>query len=186
MNDINMELSPERRAALLAALKARYERHMNRHPGLEWAAVQARLEAQPGKLWSLEEMESTGGEPDVVGWDEQTGEIIFTDCSAESPAGRRNACYDREAQESRKENRPADNALDMAAAMGIELLTEGQARRRPVRRSPLRPRLRVPQRRAILLQRPRIPRLAEGLKSTAGMQGTFGRKIIAGRLVESL
>lgn len=121
-------LSSEQREELLRALKARFEISMHRHPGLEWAYVQARLEAQPAKLWSLNEMERTGGEPDVVGYDEKTGEIIFYDCSAESPAGRRNACYDREAWEARKENKPRANAIDMATAMGIELLTEEQYR----------------------------------------------------------
>ncbi len=101
---------------------------MNRHQGLEWAGVRARLEAEPEKLWSLSEMERTGGEPDVVGRDDKTGEYIFYDCSAESPKGRRSVCYDREAQESRKEARPDDNAMDMAAAMGIALLTEEQYR----------------------------------------------------------
>jgi len=101
---------------------------MHRHPGLKWANVQARLEANPGKLRSLNEMESTGGEPDVVGLDQQTGEYIFYDCSAESPPGRRSVCYDREGLESRKEHQPDNNVIDMAAAMGIELLTEGQYR----------------------------------------------------------
>ena len=131
MNDINSqknELAPEQREELLRTLKARFEKNMNRHPGLEWAAVQARLEAKAEKLWSLYEMERTGGEPDVVGQDEKTGEYIFCDCSAESPTGRRNVCYDREGQEARKEHKPEDNAMDMAAAMGIELLTEEQYR----------------------------------------------------------
>jgi hypothetical protein len=99
---------------------------MNRHPGLDWAGVQARLEANPAKLWSLHEMERTGGEPDVVGHDSETGEYIFYDCSAESPKGRRNVCYDRAALDARKEYKPADSAMDMAAAMGIELLSEEQ------------------------------------------------------------
>jgi hypothetical protein len=120
------ELSPEQRKELLGALKARFEKNTNRHKGLEWAEVQAKLEANPEKLWSLNEMESTGGEPDVVGHDKKTGEYIFYDCSPESPKGRRSTCYDREALESRKEHKPADNAIDMAAAMGIELLTEEQ------------------------------------------------------------
>ena len=111
-----------------AALKARFEKNMNRHKGLEWAKVQAKLEANAEKLWSLNEMERTGGEPDVVGHDKKTGEYIFYDCSAESPKGRRSLCYDREALDSRKENKPKDNAMDMAAAMGIELLTEEQYR----------------------------------------------------------
>jgi hypothetical protein len=122
------ELSPQRREELLKALKARFEKNMNRHKGLEWAEVQANLEANAGKLWSLNEMERTGGEPDVVGYDRKTGQYVFYDCSAESPEGRRNVCYDREALESRKENRPRDTAMDMAAAMGIEILTEEQYR----------------------------------------------------------
>lgn len=122
------ELSPEQRNELLGALKARFEQNMHRHSGLDWTQVQARLEAHAEKLWSLSEMERTGGEPDVVGHDPQTGEYIFFDCSAESPTGRRSVCYDREGLESRKANRPDDNALDMAAAMGIELLTEDQYR----------------------------------------------------------
>ncbi|RIK38987.1 MAG: DUF4256 domain-containing protein [Chloroflexi bacterium] len=122
------ELSPARREELLSTLQARFEKNMNRHPGLAWAKVQAKLEAQPEKLWSLHEMERTGGEPDVVGQDQQTGEYLFYDCSAESPKGRRNVCYDRAGQEARKEHRPEQNALDMAAAMGIELLTEDEYR----------------------------------------------------------
>ncbi len=122
------ELSPEQREELLRALKARFEKNMNRHKGLEWANVQAKLEANPEKLWSLNEMERTGGEPDVVGHDKKTGEYIFYDCSAESPKGRRSVCYDREGQESRKKYKPENNAIDMAAAMGIELLTEEQYR----------------------------------------------------------
>ena len=113
---------------LLRTLKARFEKNMNRHKGLAWAQVQARLEASTEKLRSLNEMERTGGEPDVVGHDKKTGEYIFYDCSAESPKGRRSACYDREALESRKEHKPKANAIDMAAAMGIELLTEEQYR----------------------------------------------------------
>jgi hypothetical protein len=131
MNNINndqKELSPEQREELLSALKARFEKHMNRHADLEWAAVQARLEAKPEKLWSLSEMESTGGEPDVIGQDQKTGEVIFYDCAAESPKGRRSVCYDHEALESRKEYKPENSAMDMAAAMGIELLTEEQYR----------------------------------------------------------
>jgi hypothetical protein len=122
------KLASERRKKLLSALKARFEKNMNRHKGLEWAKVQARLEAHPEKLWSLHEMERTGGEPDVVGHDKKTGEYIFYDCSAESPKGRRSVCYDRDALESRKEHKPEDNAVDMAAAMGIELLMEEQYR----------------------------------------------------------
>ena len=124
----NKELSPEQREELLRALKARFEKNMNRHKGLEWAKVQAKLEANTEKLWSLNEMERTGGEPDVVGLDKKAGEYIFCDCSAESPKGRRNVCYDREGQEARKEHTPENNAIDMAAAMGIELLTEEQYR----------------------------------------------------------
>jgi len=122
------KLSPGQREELLKALKARFEKNMNRHEGLEWPAVQAKLEANPEKLWSLNEMERTGGEPDVVGHDKKTGETIFYDCSAESPQGRRNVCYDREALEKRKEFKPKDTAMDMAAAMGIEILTEQQYR----------------------------------------------------------
>jgi hypothetical protein len=122
------ELSPEQRKKLLEALKARFEKNMNRHKGLEWANAQAKLEANTEKLWSLNEMERTGGEPDVVGHDKKTGEYIFYDCSPESPKGRRSLCYDREALESRKEHKPADNTMDMAGAMGIELLTEEQYR----------------------------------------------------------
>jgi len=116
------------RQELLRTLKARFEKNMNRHKGLEWPKVQARLEANTEKLWSLNEMESTGGEPDVVGQDKKTGEYIFHDCSAESPKGRRSVCYDREALDSRKEHKPANSAIDMAAAIGIELLTEAQYR----------------------------------------------------------
>ena len=122
------ELSPEQREELLRALKARFEKNMNRHKGLEWAKVQTKLEAHTEKLWSLNEMERTGGEPDVVGYDKKTGEYVFYDCSAESPNGRRNVCYDREGLEARKEHKPEDSAIDMAAAMGIELLTEEQYR----------------------------------------------------------
>ncbi|PSR14108.1 MAG: DUF4256 domain-containing protein [Bacteroidetes bacterium] len=122
------ELSPTQREELLRTLKNRFEHHPNRHQGLEWEKVQARLELQPEKLWSLHQMESTGGEPDVVGQDQKTGEYLFYDCSAESPPGRRSVCYDREGLESRKDYKPANNAVDMAAAMGIELLTEAQYR----------------------------------------------------------
>src|SRR6058998_533692 len=118
------ELSPEQREELLRALKARFEKNMTRHKGLEWATVKAKLEASTEKLWSLNEMERTGGEPDVVGDDKRTGESIFFDCSAESPKGRTSVCYDREGLDSRKEHKPKNNAIDMAAAMGIELLTE--------------------------------------------------------------
>lgn len=122
------ELSPEQREKLLGALKARFGKNMNRHKDLYWSGVQARLEADPEKLWALHEMERTGGEPDVVGQDETTGEYIFYDCSAESPKGRRSVCYDREGLESRKEHKPSNNAVDMAASMGIELLSEEQYR----------------------------------------------------------
>jgi hypothetical protein len=120
------QLSPKQREELLGALKARFEKHPNRHQGLAWARVQARLEAKADKLWSLQEMERTGGEPDVVGHDPQTGAYLFADCSAETPRDRRSVCYDREGLESRKEHKPANTAMDMAAAMGIELLTEEQ------------------------------------------------------------
>ena len=122
------QLSSAQREELLRALKARFEKNMNRHKGLEWAKIQAKLEANSQKLWSLNEMETTGGEPDVVGHDKKAGEYIFYDCSAESPKGRRSVCYDREALESRKEHRPKDSAIDIAAAMGIELLTAEQYR----------------------------------------------------------
>jgi Protein of unknown function (DUF4256) len=119
------KLSPEQREELLRTLKARFEKNMNRHKDLEWPKIQARLQANTEKLWALNEMERTGGEPDVVGR-EKTGESIFYDCSAETPNGRRSLCYDREALESRKEHKPKTNAIDMAASMGIELLTEEQ------------------------------------------------------------
>ena len=122
------EFSTKHREELLNTLKARFEKNINRHKGLEWAKVQAKLEANTEKLWSLNEMERTGGEPDVVGHDKKTGEYIFYDCSPESPKGRRSVCYDREALESRKEHKPEDNAIDMAAAIGIKLLTEEQYR----------------------------------------------------------
>jgi hypothetical protein len=122
------ELSPEQRKQLLGALKVRFEKNMNRHQGLAWASAQAKLEANTEKLWSINEMERTGGEPDVVGHDKSTGEYIFYDCSEESPKGRRSLCYDREALDSRKENKPKGSAMDLAAAMGIELLTEEQYR----------------------------------------------------------
>jgi hypothetical protein len=126
--EIKMELSPEQLEELLKTLKARFENNMTLHKGLEWAKLQANLEADTEKLWSLNEMERTGGEPDVVGHDKKTGRYIFYDCSLESPKGRRSVCYDREALESRKEHKPENNAIDMAAAMGIELLTEEQYR----------------------------------------------------------
>jgi len=122
------ELSPEQREQLILTLKDRFESHPNRHPGRDWDEVQAKLEGNPEKLWTLSEMERTGGEPDLIDFVVPTGDYIFYDCSQESPAGRRNVCYDREALESRKEHRPENNALDMAAAMGIELLTEEQYR----------------------------------------------------------
>ena len=122
------KLTPQQREELLSALKARFEKNMNRHKGVEWAKVRAKLEANTEKLWSLSEMERTGGEPDVVGFDKKTSEYIFNDCSAESPKGRRSVCYDRKALESRKEHKPENNAVDMADAMGIELLTEEQYR----------------------------------------------------------
>ncbi len=123
-----MELPREQREELLSTLKTRFAKHMHRHVGISWEEVQERLEANESKLWSLHEMERTGGEPDVIGRDEKTGELLFCDCAAESPSGRRSLCYDREGLESRKEHRPADSAMDVAAAMGIELLTEEQYR----------------------------------------------------------
>ncbi|MGC1378797.1 MAG: DUF4256 domain-containing protein [Anaerolineales bacterium] len=126
MNSNQKELSPEQREDLLKTLKTRFEKNMNRHKGLEWAGVQAKLEADPEKLWSLNEMEGTGGEPDVVGYDKETGEYMFCDCSAESPKGRRSLCYDREALDARKEFKPKDSAMNMAADMGIDVLTEEQ------------------------------------------------------------
>jgi hypothetical protein len=128
INSNKKDFSPEQRKELLRVLKTRFEKTMNRHKGLEWDKVQAKLEANAEKLWSLNEMERTGGEPDVVGHDKKTGEYIFYDCSAESPNGRRSICYDREALESRKEHKPKDSAINMAVAMGIELLTEEQYR----------------------------------------------------------
>ena len=131
MNNINSnkkELSKDLREELLESLKARFEKNMNRHKGLQWAKVQKKLEGSTEKLWSLSEMERTGGEPDVVGFDKKNGEYIFYDCCAQSPYGRRNVCYDREGQEARKAFKPKDNAIDLAASMGIELLTEEQYR----------------------------------------------------------
>ncbi len=128
MSTPKKELSPVEAEVLLKVLKARFEKNMNRHKDLEWTKVQARLEANPEKLWSLNEMEKSGGEPDVVGHDKNTGETFFYDCSAESPKDRRNVCYDREALDARKTFKPKDSAMDMAAAMGIELLTEEQYR----------------------------------------------------------
>jgi len=128
INSSEKELSSKQREELIETLKTRFEKNGNRHKGLQWAAVQTRLQANPEKLESLNEMETSGGEPDVVGQDENTGETIFYDCSAESPKGRRNVCYDRQALEARKEFKPKDTAMDMAAAMGIEILTEEQYR----------------------------------------------------------
>ena|ERR1051326_6980698 len=122
------DLSPDECKALLASLKSRFEKNMQRHNGVQWAEVQTRLEGNVEKLWSLNEMDKTGGEPDVIGHDKKTGECVFYDCSAESPGGRRSLCYDREALQSRKEHKPKNNAIDMAAAMGVELLTEEQYR----------------------------------------------------------
>jgi hypothetical protein len=128
INSNKKELSPEQHKELLSALQTCFEKNMNRHKDLSWVKVQAKLEANLEKLWALNEMERTGGEPDVVGFDNKTGEFIFYDCSAESPKDRRNVCYDREALEARKEFKPKDTAMDMATAMGIEILTEGQYR----------------------------------------------------------
>ena len=122
------ELTADQRDELVAALKSRFEKNMNRHKGLEWAKIEAKLKANSEKLWSLSEMERTGGEPDVIGFDKKTGEYIFFDCSAESPKERRSLCYDRAALDSRKEHKPKDSALDMAAGMGIELLNEEEYR----------------------------------------------------------
>lgn len=121
-----IHISPEQQKELLSALQARFERNTSRHKDIEWTKVQAKLEANPEKLWSLHEMEITGGEPDVVGYDKKTGEYIFYDCSEQSPAGRRNLCYDRQALDARKQFKPANSAMDVAAEMGIELLTEEQ------------------------------------------------------------
>ena len=128
MTSNKAKLSAAQSEELLSTLKVRFEKNMDRHRGLEWAKVQAKLEAHPEMLWSLNEMERTGGEPDVVGQDKKTGDFIFYDCSAESPKGRRSVCYDREALESRKEHKPKNNVIDMAAAMGVELLTEEEYR----------------------------------------------------------
>ncbi|MFJ7973638.1 DUF4256 domain-containing protein [Psychrobacillus sp. NPDC096389] len=128
MTNGNKELSLEQREELFNTLKARFEKNMNRHEGFEWDNVQARLEVNTEKLWSLNQMEATEGEPDVVGYDEKTGEYIFCDCSAESPKGRRSVCYDREALESRKKHKPENSAIDMATEMGIDLLTEEEYR----------------------------------------------------------
>ena len=122
------DMKAKQREELLGVLKARFEKNPNRHKGIEWAKVEAKLETNPEKLWSLSEMERTGGEPDVVGFDKKKSEYIFYDCSAESPKGRRSVCYDRQALEARKEHKPENNAIDLAAAMGIELLTEEEYR----------------------------------------------------------
>lgn len=126
MTEFKINLLSEQCDVLLRTLKVRFENNMNRHEGLEWAGLQVQLEAKPEKLWSLNEMEKTGGEPDVVGYDKKTGEYIFYDCSTESPVGRRTLCYDHEAFESRKENRPVNSAMDLAASIGVEILTEDQ------------------------------------------------------------
>ncbi|WEK56387.1 MAG: DUF4256 domain-containing protein [Candidatus Cohnella colombiensis] len=128
MNNGKKGLSPEQREELLVILKARFNKNMSRHTGIEWAAIQVKLEANSDKLWSLYEMETTGGEPDVVSYDEATGEYVFYDCAAESPKGRRSVCYDNEALESRKQHKPDNSAIEMAAAMGCELLYEEQYR----------------------------------------------------------
>jgi len=128
MNSNKKELSAEQSEELLGVLKARFEKNMNRHKGVEWDKVQAKLEANPEKLWSLDDMENTGGEPDVVAYDKQKDEYVFYDCSAESPKGRRSLCYDREALNARKEFKPANSIIDLAADMGIEVLTEEQYR----------------------------------------------------------
>ena len=128
VTDTQKKMSPAQREALLGLLKARFEKNLTRHKGIEWADVQAKLEKNAEKLWSLNEMEKTGGEPDVVGRDKTTGEYLFFDCSPQSPSGRTSSCYDREALDSRKEHKPANNAMEMAAAMGIELLTEEEYR----------------------------------------------------------
>lgn len=127
-NNTKKELSPEQQGDLLQVLRTRFEKNSNRHQGLKWMEIQTKLEANTEKLWSLYQMEETGGEPDVIGYDQKTDEYLFYDCSVESPTGRRSICYDREALEARKANKPANNAADMAIAMGIELLTEGQYR----------------------------------------------------------
>lgn len=128
MSKTTKQLTSEQQESLLKVLKARFEKHMDRHKGIQWDDVQTRLEAHPKKLWSLDEMESTEGEPDVIGFDKKTGEYIFVDCSPESPKGRRSICFDHEALEARKEHKPADSAMNMASEMGIELLTEEEYR----------------------------------------------------------
>jgi len=128
MKSSKKKLTPDQSKGLLKVLQIRFEKNMKRHKGIDWAKVQTKLEKSPDKLWSLEEMEITGGEPDVIGFDKKSGEYIFCDCSEETPKGRRSICYDREALESRKEHKPKDSAIEMAAAMGIEILTEEQYR----------------------------------------------------------
>lgn len=128
INSSKMKLSPDQSKVLLGVLKSRFEKNMVRHPGLDWKKIQLKLEANPEKLWSLNEMERTGGEPDVIGFDEKTGDFVFFDCSPETPAERRNLCYDRQALDARKEHKPANSALDMAEEMGIEILSEEQYR----------------------------------------------------------
>lgn len=128
MKNTKKKLSPEQTKDLIEILKTRFEKNMKRHKGIDWDKVQAKLEAQPTKLWALDEMEVTGGEPDVIGYDKKTGEYIFCDCSAESPKERRSVCYDHEALNARKENKPKDSAINMAADMGIEILTEDEYR----------------------------------------------------------
>ena len=128
LNRNKKKLSPEQREELLKALKSRFEKNLSRHKGLVWAEIQAKLEANTEKLWSLNEMDKTGGEPDVIGQDKKTGKYMFCDCSAESPTGRRSLCYDREALDDRKEHKPEGSAIELAAVMGIELLTEEQYR----------------------------------------------------------
>ena len=183
------EIAAKQRDGLLKTLKARFDAHMHRHAGLEWTAVQRRLESSSASLWSLNEMEQSGGEPDVVGMEQATGECLFVDCSAQSPKGRRSVCYDRQALEARKEHKPKTSAVEMATAMGAALLTvdeyqslqaarsvrydhvqlgantgrDPEARRRAVLRSPLRHGLRVPQRCRLLLCRSGVPLLAQSL-----------------------
>lgn len=129
MENSKRQLSPEQQEEILKLLKIRFDKNMNRHNDVGWDKIQAKLEANPAKLWSVHEMEITGGEPDVIGWDAETDEFLFCDCSAESPKGRRSICYDREALESRKQHKPHNSAMEMAAAMGIEMLTEEQYRK---------------------------------------------------------
>ena len=128
LNDNQKSLTSDQRQVLLGTLQTRFEKNSHRHPNLDWTSVQTRLEADAGKLWSLNEMEVTGGEPDVITWDQKTGELVFYDCSPETPKGRTNLCYDREARQSRKEHAPRDSAMEKANAMGVELLTEEQYR----------------------------------------------------------